>query len=233
MNEKTLKFNNIILNEKKIHRSKEPIDLFSVDSDQTVVSHKFKHNDEDFKYYIVYLKGEIIKPFCIILPQMSGYIKYFENGSKNMSFLIKGDEVWDKYDKTWDVIKNKLNIKFRSEPVYEYKYLKTKVREYNGEIKTNFLNNGMPKENIHYSCIACITIDSVINFNKKNHPQVYLEECKYRIKKTQIPKFIKNELKSDSESDSDELMAKLKDYDYDYDSDSEAESKSNAKKTSF
>ena len=66
---------------------------------------------------------------------------------------------------------------------------------------------------------------------KKNHPQVYLEDCKYRIKKTQIPKFIKNELKSDSESDSDlddkELMAKLKDYDYD--SDSEVESKSNAK----
>ena len=140
--------------------------------------------------------------------------------------------MWDKYDKLWNVIKNKLNIKFHSEPVYEYKYLKTKVREYNGEIKTNFLNNGMPKENIHYSCIACITIDSVINFNKKNHPQVYLEECKYRIKKTQMPKFIKNELKSDSESDSDldsddkELMAKLNksDIDFDYDSDSEVES---------
>ena len=56
---------------------------------------------------------------------------------------------------------------FYSEPVYEYKYLKTKVRECNGEIKTNFLNNGMPKENINYSCIACVTIDSVINFSKK------------------------------------------------------------------
>ena len=91
----------------------------------------------------------------------------------------------------------------------------------------------MPKENIHYSCIACITIDSIINFDKKNHPQFYLEECKYRTKKTQMPKFIKNELKSDSESDSDldhkELMAKLKYYDYDYDSDSEVESKSGAK----
>ena len=52
------------------------------------------------------------------------------------------------------------------------------------------------KESIHYSCIACRTIDSVINFNKKNHPQVYLKECKYRIKKTQMPKFIENELKS-------------------------------------
>ena len=50
---------------------------------------------------------------------MSGYIKYFENSSKNMPFLIKDAEVWDKYDKIWDVTKNKLNIKFHSEPVYE------------------------------------------------------------------------------------------------------------------
>ena len=63
---------------------------------------------------------------------MSGYIKYFENGSKNMSFLIKDDEVWDKYDKIWDVIKDKLGIKFHSEPVYKYKYFKTKVREFDG-----------------------------------------------------------------------------------------------------
>ena len=80
----------------------------------------------------------------------------------------------------------------------------------------------MLKENIQYSCISCITIDSVIDFDKKNHLHVFLEECKYSIKKTQMPKFIKNELKSesdlesdlDSDSESDKLMAKLKDYDY-------------------
>ena len=55
---------------------------------------------------------------------MSGYIKYSENGSKKMSFLIKDDEVWDEYDNIWDVIKDKLNIKFHSELVYKYKYLK-------------------------------------------------------------------------------------------------------------
>ena len=93
MSEKTLTFNNIILNKKKFQKSKEPIDLLSVDVDQIVASYKFKHNDEGFKYFIGYLKGEIVKPLCIILPQMSGYIKYFENGSKNMSFLIKDDEV--------------------------------------------------------------------------------------------------------------------------------------------
>ena len=154
-----------------------------------------------------------MKPLCIILPQMSRYIKYFKNGSKNMSFLIKDDKVWEKFDKIWDVIKNKQGIKFHSEPAYEYKYLKTKVREFNGVIKTNFLDNGMPKENMYYTCIACITIDSVLTTDKKNHPQVYLEEGKYRIKKIKIPKFIKTELKSDSDSDSetidDKLMTKL------------------------
>ena len=84
---------------------------------------------------------------------------------------------------------------------------------------------------MYYSCTACITIDSVINFNEKNYPQVYLEECKYRIKKTQMPKFIKNELKSDSDLDSDldldsdekKLMAKFKKSDFDYDSDLDSE----------
>ena len=146
MSEKTLKFNNIRLKKKEFHKSKEPIDLLSINLDQIVVSDKCKHNDEGFKHFIGYLEGEIIKPLCIILSQMSGYVKYFENGGKNMSFLIKDDEVWDKYDKIWDVIKDKLGIKFHSEPVYEYKYLKTKVREFDGVIKTNFWVNVCQKE---------------------------------------------------------------------------------------
>ena len=93
-----------------------------------------------------------------------------------MSFLIKDDAVREKYDKILDAINNKLGIKFHSEPVYEYKYLKAKVREFNGVIKTNFLGNDVPKENMYYTCIACITIDSVLKIDKKNHPQVYLEE---------------------------------------------------------
>ena len=99
--------------------SKEPIDLLSVDLHQIVLSHKFKNNDKSLKYFIGYLKGKIVKPLCIILPQMSGYKKYFENGSKNMSVLIKDDEVWNKCNKIWDIIKNKLNIKFHSELVYK------------------------------------------------------------------------------------------------------------------
>ena len=93
----------------------------SVIVDQIVVSDKFKHNNEGFKYFISYLEGEIVKPLCIILPQMSGYIIYFENGGKNMSFLIKDDKVLEKYEQIWDLIKNKLCIKFHSEPIYEKK----------------------------------------------------------------------------------------------------------------
>ena len=82
-----------------------------------------------------------------------------------MSFLIKDDEVWDKFGKIWDVIKDKLDINFHREPVYKYKYLKAKVREFDGAIKTNFLGNDMPKENMHYTCIASITIGSVIKID--------------------------------------------------------------------
>ena len=58
---------------------------------------------------------------------------------------------------------------------------------------------------MHYTCISCITIDSVLKIDKKNHLQVYLEECKYRVKKIQMSRFIKTELKSDSDSSGSEL----------------------------
>ena len=86
MSEKALKINNTRVNKKEFQKSKQPIDLMSVNVDQIVVSDKFKHSDKGFKYFIGYQEGEIVKPLCIILPQMSAYIKYFENGGKNMSF---------------------------------------------------------------------------------------------------------------------------------------------------
>ena len=164
------------------------------------MSEKFKHGDDGFKYFIGYKGGEIVKPLCVILPQMTGSTKYFENGGKNMSFVIKGDYVLDKYNEFWDKIKEILNIKFHSMPGYNEKYIRAKVREFNGVIKTNFLGNKIPKENVHYTCIACITIDSVMRMEKKNYPQVYLEEFKYKIKKTKMTKFINTKLDSDSES---------------------------------
>ena len=86
MSEKTLKFDNIRVNKKEFHKSKQPIDLMSVDVDQIFVSDKFKHSDEGIKYFIGYQDDEIVKPLRIVLPQMSGCIKYFEKGGKKHVF---------------------------------------------------------------------------------------------------------------------------------------------------
>ena len=134
---------------------------------------------------------------------MTGYIKYFENGGKNMSLVIKDDDVLDKCNEIWDKIKETLSIKFHSIPVYDEQYIKAKVREFNGVSNTNFSSDEVPKENKHYTCIACITIDSVMRVENKNYPQVYLEECKYKIKQTKMTNFIKAELESDLDSDSE------------------------------
>ena len=164
MSKKTLKSDNIGVNKKEFQKSKQPIDLKSVIVNQIVVCDRFKNSGEGVKYFIGYQDNETIKPLCIILPQMSGYMKYFENSGKNMSFMVKDDNVLDKYTKNWDKIKEKLNIEFYSKPVYDGTYIKVKVREFDGVIKTNFLVNEVP---MHYTCIAYITIDSVMRMDKK------------------------------------------------------------------
>ena len=98
MSEKTLKFNNIRVNKIKRHKSKQPIDLDLIIVNQILVFDKYKHSNEGFNYFIGYQKGEIVKPLCIILSQMNGYIKYFANGGKNMPFTIKDDNILDKYN---------------------------------------------------------------------------------------------------------------------------------------
>ena len=145
---------------------------------------------------------------------MNGYIKCFESGAKNMSSIIKDDDVLDKYNEIRDKIKERLNIKFHSILVYDEKYIKAKVIEFNDVIKTNFLGDEIPKESMYYTCIACITIDSVMRMEKNNYPQVYLEEIKYKIKKIKMSKVIDTKLESGSESGSElesdtELEAKL------------------------
>ena len=71
-------------------------------------------------------------------------------------------------------------------PVYDEKYIKAKVWEFNGVIKTNFLGDEIRKGSMHYTCTACITIDSVMKMEKKYYPKVYLEERKYKMKKIKM-----------------------------------------------
>ena len=75
---------------------------------------------------------------CIILPQMSGYIKYFDNGGKNMSFLIENENVYLKYIEIWNKIKMLLNTRFHSQTIHDDKYIKTKVKTFGEAINTSF-----------------------------------------------------------------------------------------------
>ena len=81
--------------------------------------------------------------------------------------------------------------------VYDEKYTKAKAREF----YLIFLRDKIPKESIHYTCIARITFDSVMRMEKKNYLQVYVEECKHRMKKRKMTKLIEAELESKSESE--------------------------------
>ena len=98
MSEKTLKFDNIRVNKKEFRKSKQPINLDLINVDQIVVPDKFKDSNGGFKYFIGYKEGKIVKPLCIILTPMTGYIKCFESGGKNMTFTVK-------YDMSLDTIK--------------------------------------------------------------------------------------------------------------------------------
>ena len=127
---------------------------------------------------------------------MSGYIKYFENGGKSIPFVVKDDDVLDTYHEIWNKIKETLNIKFHTMPVYDEKYIKAQVRDFNRVIKANFLGDEVPKENVHYTCVACITIDFVVKMEEKNHPQVIINT------NLESESESESELKSDTELES-------------------------------
>ena len=94
-----------------------------VDINNIAVSKKVKNNNKKSKYFTGCLNDiDDASPLCIILPQMDGCIKYFENGGKNMLFKIEGDEAYIKYNQVWNKIKELLGVKFYSEPIYEDKY---------------------------------------------------------------------------------------------------------------
>ena len=116
-----------------------------------------------------------------------------------MSFKIEDEVVYAKHNCIWNKIKELLiGIKFHSEPIYDDSYIKTKVKTFSEVMKTLFSGDEIPKERVEYSCIACITVDSVLRVDKKYYPQIYLEQCKYKLKKREPKNFINYEVNLDS-----------------------------------
>ena len=133
---------------------------------------------------------------------MDGYIKYFDDGGKNMSFVMNDEEIYKKYNKIWEVIRNLLKIDFTVSPVRDDIYLVAKLKIFNKINRTTFTNNAIPIEKKCYICILAIDIESVLKIDKRVYPQVYLEQCKYKLKKRKIVNYINDEI-IDENSDSD------------------------------
>ena len=136
MSEQTLKFGDMVVNKREFCASKEAIALNLANTSKIVVSDKFKHSDDGFKYFIGYLHVDnVIRPLCITLTQTSGYMKYFDNGGKICHLKLKM-KVYLKYNEIWNKIKKSLNTRFHSQPIYDDKYIKTKVKTFSSMINS-------------------------------------------------------------------------------------------------
>ena len=144
---------------------------------------------------------DVIRPLCIVLPQMSGFIKYFEDDSKNMLFITDDKGVYAKYSEVWNKVKKLLKLKFNTNPIRNEKYILAKLKIFNGVNKTTFSNDEVPMEKNHYVCAAAIDIDSVLKIDQKVYPQAYLEQCKYKLKKRKPANSIDFEIETDSDDD--------------------------------
>ena len=136
------------------------------------------------------------------------YIKYFDNGGKNMTFVTDNEKVYNKYNEIWEVIRKLLKVKFTVNLVRDDKYLVAKLKIFNRINRTTFNNNNIPIERNHYIFIPAIDIDSVLKTdNKRAYHQAYLEQCKYKLKKRKIVNYIDDEIiDEDSDSDIDDAV---------------------------
>ena len=156
MSSRKIKFGDKEVDKKEFYLSKQAISLDSVDLSRIVVSNKWKINDTTYKYLFGCLNNDVIQPLCVILPQMNGYIKYFDDdGGKNMSFVTDDEEIYEKYNEIWEVVRKLLKLKLTVGPIRDDKYITAKLKIFNGTNRTIFTNNIIPFEKkslyLHFS----------------------------------------------------------------------------------
>ena len=148
MSSRKIKFRDKEINKKEFYLSKQAIPLDSVDLDKIIASNKWKINDTTYKYSCGYLSNNVIQSLCVVLPQMNGYIKYFDDGGKNMSFVTDDEEIYEKYKEIWEVVRKLLKAKFTVCPVRDDKYIVAKLKIFNKSSRTTFTNDTIPFEKI-------------------------------------------------------------------------------------
>ena len=143
MDLRKIKFGDKAVNKKEFYSSKQAILLDSVNLDKIVVSNKYKINNTTYKHICGYLNNDTIQPLRVIFPQMDVYIKYFDDGGKNMSFVTDDEKIYEKYHEIWEVIRNLLEINFTVNPIRDDKYLVAKLKIFDRINRTTFHNNSI------------------------------------------------------------------------------------------
>ena len=205
MSGKSINFDDKNINKSSFYKNQKLFSLNDIDVKKILVSKRESHGTKSSsKYFDGYNDGDVIRPLCIILPQMIGHVKHFDS-NKRMSFKVSDNKLLKKYNKIWEKITNLLDVKFDSQSVYgdRDKYIKTKIKIYGHRVNTKFQGKKVPKENASYKCLSLIMLDSVIRANKKFYPQTLLEECKYVTRKNKMENFINNDLNLSSSDESD------------------------------
>ena len=181
MSVKNINFNDKKIRKSDFYKNKKIFQIDDIIANNILVSRKESYgNKNSFKYFIGYNDNDIIRPLCIRLPQMTGYVRKF-NENSTMSFRVEDKQLLKNYNKIWEKIEKLMKIDFESKPVYgdDDKYIKAKIKIYEKNILTNIHNKKMPKERIPCKCLSIIMINSIIKANKKYYPQTLLEEFKY------------------------------------------------------
>ena len=167
MSGKSINFDDKKINKSTFYKNKKLFNIHDLDVNKILVSKKGSYGTKNsLKYFIGYNDDDVIRPLCIKLPQMIGYVKHFDS-NKTMSFKVIDNNLLKKYNKIWERISTLMNIEFDSEPVYgdNDKYIKTKIKMYEDRVNTSFQGKKVPKEGVSCKCISLIMLDSVIRVN--------------------------------------------------------------------
>ena len=135
-----------------------------VDIVKVLVSEKISFGEKNYKYFIGYYlyNGNKVKLLHIMLPKTSAYVKSYHGQTKWIYFLMKDDDLLEKYNTIWDKVCSDIKKEFDSEPVfYNKEFLKTKIKSHGDEI-TEFHDENIAKVDSRHICLAVITLDSTL-----------------------------------------------------------------------
>ena len=214
MSEKTINFGDKKINKKDFYNNKRQFNIEDIGINKMLISRPETYENNMRKYIIGY-NDATISLLQLFLPKMTGYLNIFKDGPRKMSFFTDNNEFLERYTAIWEKLSDLVNKKFDSDPIYNNKYIDTKIRSYINDINTNFCNidnknNKLPGKNKPDKCVSLISLDSIIKNNKKYYPQTLLQECICKLINKKVENIITNiNLDSSSESDNEldyELM---------------------------